>query len=171
MRRWGVRRGGKKESSLDDVSECSVIWFCERRKGEEYCVWFEFVEEFLVVVHESSYMDLFSYCELWDLIRFWYRVENAWWLFSNVVSLTWLRNMMMGTKELEILTDTRFQRWNFCSNCLVSFHFESFFLRLLIFFFLLKLLSANKSFINLLFLYFLFSYHTIIFLLFKIIRQ
>lgn len=112
-----------------------VIWFCERRKGEEYCVWFEFVEEFLVVVHESSYMDLFSYCELWDLIRFWYRVENAWWLFSNVVSLTWLRNMMMGTKELEILTDTRFQRWNFCSNCLVFFHFECFFLRLLIFFF------------------------------------
>lgn len=119
MWRWG--RGGKKESSLDDVSECSVIWFYERGKG--YCVWFRFVEEFLIVVRvESSYTDLFSYCEF-DKVLISCR-ECTMVPFAAVVSLIkWVRSMlmMMGTKELEVLTDTRFPTMKMEKNIVAVF--------------------------------------------------
>lgn len=82
VERYVVREKGKFSWRCVGVF-CDMI-LCREGGGGGYCVWFEFVEEFLVVVRESSYADLFSSCELWDLIRFWYRVENAWWFFNNV---------------------------------------------------------------------------------------
>lgn len=117
MWRWG--RGGKKESSLDDVSECSVIWFYERGKG--YCVWFRFVEEFLVVVRvESSYTDLFSYCEF-DKVLISCRECTMVPFAAVVLLIKWLRNMMMETKELEVLTDMRFPTMKMEKNIVAVF--------------------------------------------------
>lgn len=113
----------------------SVLWYDSVReeRGRVLCL----VRVCWRVSCCCSWIELHGFVFLLRVVRFDKILISCWecMLFSNVVSLTWLRNMMMGTKELEILTDTRFQRWNFCSNCLVFFHFECFFLRLLIFFF------------------------------------
>lgn len=82
---WKGTSRGRKESSLDDVSE----WYdCGGEERGTYCVWVCWRVSCFVC--ESSYTDLFPSRELWDLIRFWYRVEDASWFFTNVVSLTQL---------------------------------------------------------------------------------
>lgn len=84
MVREKARREGKRKVLL---TMCRSDMIVRGEEGGTYCVWFEFVEEFCCFVCESSYTDLFSSRELWDLIRFWYRVEDASWFFTNVVSL------------------------------------------------------------------------------------